>query len=127
MNLREHAEWVAGVSYTDQERELMLDGINELVDSFARLREVDLDNSEPPALIYQPAALEETPPAESPGRVRPSAAAGERPVTVAGSLYTITNDPRTNHQVALTHGVLESECATILQQFFARQRTLGKK
>ena len=44
-----------------------------------------------------------------------------------GSLYTITDDPRSNHQVALTRGVLEIECATILQEFFARQRALGKK
>jgi tRNA(adenine34) deaminase len=44
-----------------------------------------------------------------------------------GSVYTITDDPRSNHQVAVTRGVLEDECSAILQQFFARQRELGKK
>ena len=44
-----------------------------------------------------------------------------------GSLNTITNDPRSNHQVQVTRGVLEDQCAALLQQFFARQRALGKK
>lgn len=44
-----------------------------------------------------------------------------------GSLYTITCDPRSNHQVAVTRGVLEAECAMILQEFFRRQRAMGKK
>jgi tRNA(adenine34) deaminase len=44
-----------------------------------------------------------------------------------GSVYTITHGPRSNHQVAVTRGVLEDECSAILQKFFARQRELGKK
>ena len=44
-----------------------------------------------------------------------------------GSLYTITDDPRSNHQVALTKGVREDECALILREFFQRQRAMGKK
>jgi tRNA(adenine34) deaminase len=44
-----------------------------------------------------------------------------------GSLYNITTDPRTNHQVVLTPGVLASECSRILQAFFQKQRGLGKK
>ena len=44
-----------------------------------------------------------------------------------GSLYTITADPRSNHQVALTFGVLEDECGLVLQQFFRRRRAAGNK
>ncbi len=44
-----------------------------------------------------------------------------------GSMYTIPTDPRANHQVALTRGVLEEHCAALLRRFFARQRALGKK
>jgi tRNA(adenine34) deaminase len=44
-----------------------------------------------------------------------------------GSLYTITTDPRTNHQVELVSGVCEEECAEILREFFRQQRALGKK
>lgn len=44
-----------------------------------------------------------------------------------GSLYTITTDPRSNHQVSLCRGVLENECRDLLQAFFRRQRAQGKK
>ena len=44
-----------------------------------------------------------------------------------GSLYSITTDPRSNHQVAVSGGVLEDECALILREFFRRQRAMGKK
>ena len=44
-----------------------------------------------------------------------------------GSLYTITTDPRSNHQVTVTRNVLEDECSLMLQEFFRRQRALGKK
>ena len=40
-----------------------------------------------------------------------------------GSLYSITTDPRSNHQVAVTRGVREHECRLILQAFFQRRRT----
>jgi tRNA(adenine34) deaminase len=44
-----------------------------------------------------------------------------------GSVHQLVQDPRANHQVAVTSGVLEFECSALLQQFFARQRSLGKK
>ncbi|MEK7756835.1 MAG: nucleoside deaminase, partial [Planctomycetota bacterium] len=43
------------------------------------------------------------------------------------SLFTILTDDRLNHRVEMTHGVLREECAEVLQQFFAKQRALGKK
>ncbi|MCC7293226.1 MAG: nucleoside deaminase [Phycisphaerales bacterium] len=43
------------------------------------------------------------------------------------SLYTIPTDPRLNHQVQVTCGILEAPCSAILKEFFARQRALGKK
>lgn len=43
------------------------------------------------------------------------------------TLYEITQDPRLNHQSSVLGGVLQSECRAILQQFFAEQRSLGKK
>ena len=44
-----------------------------------------------------------------------------------GSLFTITTDVRTNHQVELMMGVCADECAAILRAFFRRQRAAGKK
>lgn len=43
------------------------------------------------------------------------------------SVYQITNDARLNHRCAVLGGVLQDDCRAILQEFFARQRALGKK
>lgn len=43
------------------------------------------------------------------------------------TLYQITSDPRLNHQSTVLGGVLAGECREILQEFFAKQRALGKK
>ena len=43
------------------------------------------------------------------------------------TLYQITSDPRLNHQTSVLGGVLKEECRGILQEFFAVQRSLGKK
>lgn len=40
----------------------------------------------------------------------------------AYSLYNIVQDDRLNHQVELTSGVLEEECAGLLRSFFADRR-----
>jgi len=43
------------------------------------------------------------------------------------TLYSITDDPRLNHRCAVLGGVLQDDCKSILQQFFAQQRARGKK
>lgn len=43
------------------------------------------------------------------------------------SLFNIPTDPRLNHRVTIENGVLQGECAALLVDFFARQRSLGKK
>jgi Asp-tRNA(Asn)/Glu-tRNA(Gln) amidotransferase A subunit family amidase len=48
------AEWVAGVGFTDEERALMLDDLNETADGIAALRDVELDNAVPPAFTFAP-------------------------------------------------------------------------
>jgi len=40
----------------------------------------------------------------------------------AGSLYNLSNDPRLNHQVQLTSGIMQTECAAILSNFFRALR-----
>ena len=39
-----------------------------------------------------------------------------------GSLYNLCADPRLNHEVAVTRGVLADECAALLRGFFAERR-----
>jgi tRNA(adenine34) deaminase len=38
------------------------------------------------------------------------------------SLYTLLNDRRLNHQVEVTSGVLEEQCASLLRRFFRERR-----
>jgi tRNA(adenine34) deaminase len=39
-----------------------------------------------------------------------------------GSLYNLCCDPRLNHELPVTAGVLEEECAAILTEFFGQRR-----
>lgn len=43
------------------------------------------------------------------------------------TLYQITSDTRLNHRATVIGGVLQEECRNILREFFAIQRSLGKK
>ena len=43
------------------------------------------------------------------------------------TLYQICEDPRLNHRVDVTEGVLAGECAALLTGFFKAQRAMGKK
>jgi tRNA(adenine34) deaminase len=43
------------------------------------------------------------------------------------SLYRITEDARLNHRATVIGGVLQPDCQAILQEFFALQRSRGKK
>ena len=43
------------------------------------------------------------------------------------TLFQICDDPRLNHRVEVSGGVLAEECAQMLREFFRAQRALGKK
>jgi tRNA(adenine34) deaminase len=43
------------------------------------------------------------------------------------TLFQLCSDDRLNHRVEIQAGVLADECATLLTDFFRRQRLLGKK
>jgi len=43
------------------------------------------------------------------------------------TLYQITNDPRLSHRCQVIAGTPAEPCATILADFFAAKRRLGKK
>ncbi|MBT3268272.1 amidase [Candidatus Poribacteria bacterium] len=49
------AEEIAGLRFTDGERELMLKAVNARVDAFATMRGADLPNSVPPSASFHPA------------------------------------------------------------------------
>jgi len=87
------AEALAGLQFTDEERRLMLDGVNELRGSYGTLREVGLDNAVPPALSFDPGlggpvTRRSAPPASSRSIARPSSRPddGEIPFLPAATL-----------------------------------------
>jgi len=43
------------------------------------------------------------------------------------SLFQICDDPRLNHRIEISAGVLAESCGQLLKEFFAAQRALGKK
>jgi tRNA(adenine34) deaminase len=49
--------------------------------------------------------------------------AGDPKAGACGSLYNLLADPRLNHEVPITRGVLEDECAQLLTDFFGTRRT----
>jgi Asp-tRNA(Asn)/Glu-tRNA(Gln) amidotransferase A subunit family amidase len=59
------AEAVAGLSFTEQERALMLKGLDDLRESYAKLRAVPLPNDVPPALRFDPVVSGAPPSGES--------------------------------------------------------------
>ncbi len=44
----------------------------------------------------------------------------------ARSLYRLLDDPRMNHEVAITGGVRSAECAALLREFFGVRRSRGE-
>ena len=48
------AEQLAGLSFTDKEREEMANSLNRNLQSYERLRAVDLPNAVPPAILFDP-------------------------------------------------------------------------
>ena len=68
----DRCEWLPGIDFTEDERELMVKGVQGLLEDYARLRGVDLPNSVPPALLFDPAPGEEAPAVAPTRSARPS-------------------------------------------------------
>jgi hypothetical protein len=54
VNVIGQAERIAGLDFTQEQREMMLEGLKEQRESFVKLREFGLDNSVYPALYFNP-------------------------------------------------------------------------
>jgi len=53
-NMLKDAEGLAGLEFTDEERELMVDGLNDYLKKYEELRKIPLGNSVAPALQFNP-------------------------------------------------------------------------
>jgi Asp-tRNA(Asn)/Glu-tRNA(Gln) amidotransferase A subunit family amidase len=52
LDMIRQAEWISGLSYTNEERDLMLEGLNRLEENLETIRAISVDNSVPPALHF---------------------------------------------------------------------------
>jgi len=78
----QQAAWIAGMEFTDEERELMRKGVNDSLAELAALREVPLDNGVPPAFAFYPSPPQNNATEHPPGRATPSeTAAIDRPAS----------------------------------------------
>ena len=74
------AEWISGLTLTDEKRNMMLEGLAETTADYGKLRAVALDNGVPPAIQFSPAPFESPGDPGARGRVVPSeTAAAVRP------------------------------------------------
>jgi Asp-tRNA(Asn)/Glu-tRNA(Gln) amidotransferase A subunit family amidase len=48
------AAWIAGVPVTDEQRKMMLEGLNQSDADYAKLRAIPIDNAVPPAFTFDP-------------------------------------------------------------------------
>lgn len=53
------AEWIAGMSYTDEDIDLMLEGLNQTRESIEKIRQIEVDNAVPPALHFSTLAAQD--------------------------------------------------------------------
>jgi Asp-tRNA(Asn)/Glu-tRNA(Gln) amidotransferase A subunit family amidase len=74
------AEDVAGLEFTAAERELMLDGLGELRESYDAVRAVELGNEVPPALLFDPVAIAGASGAAAPAPAPAAPTAAPRPL-----------------------------------------------
>jgi Asp-tRNA(Asn)/Glu-tRNA(Gln) amidotransferase A subunit family amidase len=53
------AEWIAGMNYSDEDIDLMLEGLNRTRESIEKIRQIEVDNSIPPALHFSTLAAQD--------------------------------------------------------------------
>ncbi|MCL5286952.1 MAG: hypothetical protein M1453_03015, partial [Acidobacteria bacterium] len=75
------AEWISGLTITDAKRKLMVNSLNNALQSYARMRAVAVDNGVAPALYFyaQPAARDGAKVVRS--AIRVSVAGAKEPAT----------------------------------------------
>jgi Asp-tRNA(Asn)/Glu-tRNA(Gln) amidotransferase A subunit family amidase len=67
----QQAEWIAGVELKPEDRESAAKGLSRALAGFKQLRAVKLDNSVPPAVLFNPAPTQPSPESNSRGHARP--------------------------------------------------------
>lgn len=50
----ERASWISGIEFTQEQRELMLNGVNALIDHYQTLRQISISHAVGPAVSFRP-------------------------------------------------------------------------
>jgi len=101
------AEWIAGISLTDAQRELMLEDLAQLGKDSAALRAIPLDNAVAPALRFDPQPLAGVHVPVSPVR-SPATLLDGAPATARGSAADLAFLPVTRLAALLRAGEISS-------------------
>jgi len=73
------AEWIAGLQFNEEKRKMMVEGVNETLESYAKIRAVPIDNGVPPAVWFHPAPAAQAPAAAARGTLKWTPARLPRP------------------------------------------------
>jgi Asp-tRNA(Asn)/Glu-tRNA(Gln) amidotransferase A subunit family amidase len=106
------AAWISGIAITDEQRKLMLDGINESEGAYAKMRAVAIANAIPPAFAFDPNIV--GPPARSAAVVRRSAPPAAKSVGVPGTKDDVAFAPVTTLSAWLRQKAISSTELTTL-------------
>jgi Asp-tRNA(Asn)/Glu-tRNA(Gln) amidotransferase A subunit family amidase len=118
-DLLDEAEKVAGVEFTDAERELMLEDLNDNLEGYKRLRAISIGNQVRPALSFDPAVPEAALPSER----RPMIASRPTGVRRPANLEAVAFQPVTElAELVRTRQVTATE---LTEMYLARLRRHG--
>jgi Asp-tRNA(Asn)/Glu-tRNA(Gln) amidotransferase A subunit family amidase len=106
------AAWISGISITDDQRKLMLKGINESEDAFVKMRAVALANAIPPAFAFDPTVV--GPPTRNAAAVRRSATPAAKSVPLPGTKDDVAFAPVTTLSAWLRQKSISSTELTTL-------------
>ncbi len=102
----EAAERVAGISFTQEERELMLEGLRERAEQYEALHELSIPNHVPPAYRFDPVPAGHELPSDSPSTRVSSQALGDLP---SGDPERLAFEPAVRLSAMIREGRVTSE------------------
>ncbi len=101
-----HAADLAGLHFTEEEREMMVEDLRENLEGYEKLRALDLPNEVPPALVFDPRLGGVTPPEDAPPMEwapqpveRPESEEALAFMPVAGLAYLLKNGDVTSTEL----------------------------
>lgn len=106
------AAWIAGTSITDEQRKLMLEGLNQADADYAKMRAIPLDNAVPPAFSFDPTVV--TGKRQTPRSASRKVVSAAKRVTAPGSKEDVAFAPLTVQSEWLRRKTISSTELTTL-------------